>query len=385
MSGGSTFLDFHEARDQAKSFLPRSLFQYIDRGTECETAISYLHDKFQQKRVIPHVLRPVLSPDISASYLGEPHKLPFIIAPTALAGLVKYNGEVVMARAAQEVGIPFVVATQSSTSIEKIRAGAPGAELWFQLYVWKDRSETYKLLDRARACGIKTLVLTVDTPASPKKVHNVRNGFGIPLKPSMTLMGDLIKHPRWLFEVMARYVTTSGLPSYANYPGDVTKDITKSIHDPRFALDTVLDDDFVKTLRDRWPDKLLIKGILAPSDAASAFKLGADAIVVSAHGGRNIDSAVAPLDVLSKIRADVGSDKTIFADSGIRQGSDIAKLLAAGANAVFLGRSPLYGLAANGQSGVVTMLNHLRDELTSFMAFSGAPNFDALRKLEWSE
>lgn len=384
MSGGDTFLDFHEARKKARSFLPRALFQYIDRGTECETAITYLHNKFSQKRVVPHILRPVSSPDISPDYLGEKHKSPFIIAPTALAGLVKYNGEVVMARAAQQAGIPFVVATQSSTSVEQVYAGAPDADLWFQLYVWKDKAETYKLLQRVRDCGIKTLVLTVDTPASPKKVHNIRNGFGIPLKPSMTLMGDLIRHPRWSLEVIARYAATSGLPSYANYPGEVTKDITKSIQDPRFALETVLDADFVQSLRDYWPHRLVIKGILAPSDAEVAFSLGADGIVVSAHGGRNIDSAVAPLDVLSKIRAAVGQDKTIFADSGVRQGSDAAKLLAAGANTVFLGRSPLYGLAAGGQQGVVTMLKHLSNELTAFMAFSGAPDLEALRDLEWS-
>lgn len=385
MPGDNAFLDFHEARKRAQSFLPKALFQYIDRGTESETAISYLHEKFDRRRVIPQVLRPVLSPDTTTSYFGASCKSPFIIAPTALAGLVRYNGEVIMARAAQQAGIPFVVATQSSTSVEKIREGAPDADLWFQLYVWKDRTETYKLLDRVLACGIKTLVLTVDTPSSPKKVHNIRNGFSVPLQPSFKLLSDLIKHPRWLFSVMGRYAVSSGLPSYANYPGDVTRDITKSVRDPRFELDMVLDTDFVKKLRDRWPHRLVIKGIMALEDAAAAFELGADGVVISAHGGRNIDSAVAPLDVLEKIRAFAGAKKTIFADSGVRRGSDIAKLLAVGADAVFLGRAPLYGLAADSQRGVATMLRQLSDELTSFMAFSGAPDLNALKNLNWLE
>ena len=383
MAGGAQFLDFAEARMKAKSFLPRALFDYIDRGTEAETAITALHSGFAERRVIPRVLRPVSSPDLSAEYLSGIRNCPFVIAPTALAGMVRHDGEVLMARAAAQSGLPFVVATQSSTSIEQISASAPGSDLWFQLYVWHDRNETWKLLERARVCGVETLVLTVDTPASPKKVHNRRNGFGVPLQPSATLAVDLMLHPRWTLGVMGRYLMQNGFPSYAHYPGDVAKAITSSIRDPRFALDTILDQEFLKELRTRWPHKLLVKGILNAEDAVEVFKLGCDGVIVSAHGGRNLDSAVRPLDVLPRIREAVGERKTLFADSGVRSGSDAAKLLALGADGVFLGRAPLYGLAAQGLTGVVEMIGQLREELRLFLAFTGAENIKMLRSAEW--
>jgi L-lactate dehydrogenase (cytochrome) len=383
MAGGAQFLDFAEAREQAKRFLPRALFEYIDRGTEAETALRALHHGFATRRIVPRVLRPVSAPDLSAQYLSATHKCPFVIAPTALAGMVRHDGEVLMARAAQQAALPFVVATQSSTSIEQISANAPDSELWFQLYVWQDRSETWKLLERARACGVETLVLTVDTPASPKKIHNRRNGFGVPLQPSMTLALDLMLHPRWTLGVMGRYGMRNGFPSYAHYPGDVAKAVTSSIRDPLFALDMVLDQGFLKELRQRWPHKLLIKGVLSATDAVEIFDLGCDGVVVSAHGGRNLDSAVRPLDVLPRIREAVGPDKTLFADSGVRRGSDAAKLLAAGADAIFLGRAPLYGLAASGVEGVVEMIEQFREELRLFLGFAGAEDISTLRQAEW--
>lgn len=383
MAGGAQFLDFAEAREQAKRFLPRALFDYIDRGTEAETALKALHDGFAACRIIPRVLRPVSAPDLSARYLSAPHQCPFVIAPTALAGMVRHDGEVLMARAAQQAGLPFVVATQSSTSIEQISAKVPDSELWFQLYVWQDRCETWKLLDRVRACGVKTLVLTVDTPASPKKIHNRRNGFGVPLQPSITLALDLMLHPRWTLGVMGRYGMRNRFPSYAHYPGDVAKAVTSSIRDPRFALDTVLDQGFLKELRQRWPHKLLVKGVLSATDAVEIFDSGCDGVVVSAHGGRNLDSAVLPLDVLPRIRDAVGPDRTLFADSGLRRGSDAAKLLASGADGVFLGRAPLYGLAASGVDGVVEMIEQFRDELRLFLGFAGAEDISTLRQAEW--
>ncbi|WP_176074562.1 alpha-hydroxy acid oxidase [Brucella intermedia] len=383
MAIGARFLDFAEARDQARRFLPKALFDYIDRGTEAETAIADIHQGFASRRIVPRVLRPVSAPDLSVEYLGGIQNCPFVIAPTALAGMVRHNGEIKMARAARQAGLPFVVATQSSTSVEQILANAHGSELWFQLYVWKDRNETWKLLERARACGVETLVLTVDTPASPKKVHNRRNGFGVPLEPSATLAIDLMLHPRWTLSVMGRYLMRNGFPSYAHYPGDVAAAITSSIRDPRFALDTILDRDFLRELRKRWRYKLIIKGILSASDAVGVFKLGCDGVVVSAHGGRNLDSAARPLNVLPKIREAVGPGKTLFADSGVRRGSDAAKLLAAGADGVFLGRAPLYGLAAGGTTGVVRMIEQFNEELSLFLAFAGAENIAALRQAEW--
>lgn len=377
------FLDFAEARTRARAFLPRALFDYIDRGTEGETALAALRQGFDARRVVPRVLRPVIAPDISTRIMGRQHRTPFIVAPTALAGLVRHDGEAGMARAAHRAGVPFCVATQSSTSVEAIAARAAGAELWFQLYVWRDRAETWRLLDRVTAQGIEVLVLSVDTPASPKKVHNRRNGFGIPLRPSPRLALDLATHPRWTLGVMGRYWRGGGLPSYANYPGAAAAPVTAALADPRFALDTALDPDLLAELRRRWPGKLVLKGVLAPDDAALAFEAGCDAVVVSAHGGRNHDSAARPLDMLPLIRQAAGAQATILADSGIRRGSDAAKLLAAGADGVLLGRAPLYGLASNGEDGATAMIDILAEELRAFLCFSGAQDLAELARLDW--
>lgn len=379
---GESFRDFDEARRLARRYLPRALFDYIDRGTEGERALSALRGGFDACRVVPRVLRPIAAPDISTTLSGRRHGSPFIIAPTALAGLVRHDGEVKMAQAARTAGMPFCAATQSSASIEDIAAGAAGADLWFQLYVWRDRKETWDLLDRVAGQGIETLVLTVDTPGSPKKVHNLRNGFGIPLRPSFRLGLDLALHPAWTLGVMGRYWAGSGLPSYANYPTGVGTAVTSALSDPRFALDTGLSVELLDELRRRWSGKLILKGVLHPEDARLAFTFGCDAVVVSSHGGRNHDSVVTPLEVLADIRAAVGPAATLIADSGVRRGSDAAKLLAAGADAVLLGRAALWGLAAGGSDGAVLMLRLLEEELRAFMLFSGIAEISGLRGAE---
>lgn len=382
---GAGFLDFPEARARARAFLPRALFDYIDRGTEAEVALRVLRDGFARRRVVPRVLRPVAAPNVATRLLGRAQDLPFVIAPTALAGLVRLDGEISMARAARDMGVPFCVSTQSSTPIEAIAAGAPGADLWFQLYVWRDRAMTWALLDRVAAQGVSVLVLTVDTPASPKKVHNSRNGFGVPLRPSVRLALDLARHPGWTLGVMGRYVARGGLPAYAHYPAQAAGAVTAAIRDPRFALDTVLDAEFLGELRRRWLGQLILKGVMDPQDAQIAFGAGCDGVIVSSHGGRNHDSAATPLEMLPSIRRAVGPGRTLLADSGVQRGSDAAKLLAAGADGVLLGRAPLYGLAAADQAGVGAMLGLLADELRGFMAFSGAPDLATLAGLDWRD
>ncbi|MCJ8141019.1 alpha-hydroxy acid oxidase [Falsirhodobacter halotolerans] len=376
------FGDYDEARAKARRYLPRALFDYIDRGTEGERALAALRQGFDAVRIVPRVLRPVAAPDIGTTLMGRRYASPFIIAPTALAGLVRHDGEVKMGRAAGQAGIPFCAATQSSTSIGDIAAGASGAELWFQLYVWRDRAETWALLDKVAAEGVETLVLTVDTPASPKKVHNLRNGFGIPLRPSWRLGVDLMRHPAWTIGVMGRYLAATGLPAYANYPVGVATSVTSVLSDPRFALDTQLSLRFVGEVRRRWAGKLILKGILHPDDAQAAFAAGCDAVVISSHGGRNHDSAVTPLEVCADIRAAVGPGATLIADSGVRRGSDAAKLLARGADAVMLGRAPLFGLAAGGDAGAARMIALLEEELRAFLVFSGISRLGDLARAE---
>ncbi len=383
MSRSNEFLDFAEARAIAQRRLPRAIFDYIDRGTEAETAIVSLRKSFDRRRIVQRALRNVSNPDLTVEVLGKRRNHPVIISPTALAGLVRYNGEIEMARGAGIAGLPYCAATQASTRIEEIVAGAPQAEIWFQLYPWQDREETFRLIDRAKALGIGTLLVTVDTPGSPKKVHNRRNGFTIPLKPSLKLGLDLVRHRWWSLGVMGRYWATRGLPSYDNYPGEVRTAITRAITDPRFALVTNFEQELISAIRERWQGKLIIKGIQHPDDAKLAVSLGAEGVVVSSHGGRNLDSLASPLTILPDIREAVGGKALILADSGVRRGSDIAKLIGAGADAVLVGRAFLWALSAGGETGVQRATGMLIDELRGFMAFAGMRSLAELRDARW--
>lgn len=375
----ASFLDFNEMRAGAKRFLPRALFDYIDRGTEGEHAILRLRHEFDARVFVPKSIRRVESPSLQSRYLGQPRALPWVIAPTALAGLVRYQGEGEMAKAAARAGVPFCVATQSSSSIEDIRSASPEAELWFQLYPWQDDMATMALVARAKACGVTTLMVTLDTPGSPKKVHNQRNGFGVPLKPSVRMAVDCALHPCWSLGVIGRYLMAGGVPSYAHYPLEAGGSVTRAISDPRFSLKKVIDLEWLSRLRAQWQGPLIAKGILSAKEAAALQAIGFDGIVVSSHGGRNLDSAVTPLSVLPQIRAAVGKGMTVFADSGLRRGSDAAKLLAAGADGVLTGRLPLYALACGGADGVVDGLAILSQELSSTMEFLGVADLAELR------
>lgn len=379
----AAFLDFDEMRRAARRRLPRAIFDYIDRGTEAETALAALRDGFDRRRIVQRALCDVSSPDLSVEMLGRKRPHPLIIAPTALAGLVRYDGEIEIARAAGLAGLPYCAATQASTRIEEIARGAVGAELWFQLYPWRDREETFRLMERARAMGIDTLLVTVDTPGSPKKVHNLRNGFSIPLRFGARLGLDLMRHPGWCLGVMGRYWLTRGLPSFDNYPGGARTAITRAVSDPRFALETDFGAGLLAAIRDRWPGRLIVKGLQHPEDAEAAVALGAEGVVISSHGGRNIDSLALPLSVLPDIRSAVGGRALILADSGVRRGSDIAKLIGAGADGVLAGRAFLWALAAGGAGGVQRATSILLDELRTFMAFAGARDLAALRAARW--
>ena len=363
--------------------MPRAIFDYIDRGTEAETAIRGLRDAFDRRRIVQRTLRDVSAPDLSVELLGARRAHPLLIAPTALAGLVRHDGEVEIARGAALAGLPYPAATQASTRVEAIAAGAPETELWFQLYPWRDREETFRLMERAAALGIRTLLVTVDTPGAPKKVHNRRNGFTIPLRPSAKLALDLARHHGWTLGVMGRYMLSRGIPSYDNYPGDARAAITRAVTDPRFALETDFSRATLDALRARWRGSFIVKGLQHPEDAEEALALGADGVVISSHGGRNLDSLAHPLAVLPDIRRAVGGRMAIIADSGVRRGSDIAKLIGAGADAVLSGRSFLWALAAGGEKGVPRMAEILVEELRTFMAFAGVRSLDDLRKARW--
>ncbi|MGX1787102.1 alpha-hydroxy acid oxidase [Bosea sp. NPDC055332] len=371
-------LNIYDYRALAQRRLPRGMFEYIDRGTEDEILLREVRDSLNRVKLNQHVLNDVSAPDTSVTLFGERLPAPMVISPTAVAGLVWHDGEVQVARAARTAGIPFCVATQSMTSMEEIADRAAGANLWFQLYVFEDRDLTKNLVRRAKALGIKTLLLTADTARSPKKEWNTRNGFGIPIVPTIPGGLDVLAHPRWLASVLLRYILTTGVPTYAHYPPEYRTKITRASIWNNVKLARRLTWDDVVEIRRIWDGNLVIKGILAKPDAEKALSLGADGVVVSCHGGRNSDSAPVTMKVLPGIADAVGSRMTVLADSGIRRGSDIVKYKAAGAQAVLLGRATLYGAAAAGEQGATDVIAILRQEVDHCLAFSGQYRFESI-------
>lgn len=361
--------NYWDFRNAARRRLPRALFAYIDRGSEDELGLERTRQAWERIALVPKVLVDVSTRTTGTKLFGRQIAAPIIVAPTALAGLVWDDGELELARAASDAGIPLCVSTQSSTSIERI--GTAGALLWQQLYVWRDRTLTWRFLDRARSAGAEALVLTVDTAVGPKREYNITNGFSVPFKPSGRLLLDVLAHPRWLLGVLIPQLLRDGMPTYAHYPPEFRTRLGRDAVADAVRLDDRVTWNDVRELRRRWTGPLLLKGILSIDDAVRAVAHGCDGIVVSNHGARNLDSAVAPADVLGPIVDRVGHQCTVIADSGLRRGSDIFKALALGAKAVMLGRAPLYGTAVGGRDGAKQILDILIDELSRTMGFTG--------------
>lgn len=372
-------LNVEDFRQIARARLPRGIFEYIDRGAEDEVGLRALRQGFDRTTFNPRILVDVSTRDLSVDLLGTRQPLPLVVAPTAAAGLVWHHGELALARAAAAVGIPFCIATGSITAMERIAAESPGP-LWFQLYMWHDRALSYQLLDRAKAAGIETLVLTADTVALPNREYNTRNGFEVPIRASIRGGLDMLLHPSWVWRVLWRYIREEGVPTYQHYPPGYRAKITrKAASDSVRLADSLTWDDFAE-LRRRWSGKLLLKGVLRADDAVRARDHGADAIVVTSHGARNLDGAASPIEVLPAIADAIGGSIEIIADSGVRRGSDVLKLIALGARAVMVGRSVLYGTAANGQVGAQQVLELLGKEIETSLCFLGCPalaQFDA--------
>jgi L-lactate dehydrogenase (cytochrome) len=370
-------LNVADVRRLAKRRLPRGIFEYIDRGAEDESALRRLRRDFDSVSFNPRILVDVSSRDQSVEVLGRKQPLPLVIAPTAAAGLVWHEGEIALARAASSHGIPFCVATGSITAMERIAALSAGT-LWFQLYMWQDRTLSYQLIDRAREAGIDTLILTVDTVVSPNREYNRRNGFEVPIRGSLRGGIDMMLHPAWVWNVLLRYVRGEGIPTYRHYPPGFRAKITRQATSGAAKLaDTLTWEDFAE-LRRYWQGKLVLKGVLRADDAVRAAEHGADAIVVSSHGGRNLDSAVSPIQALPRIVDAVGHRLEVFADSGVRRGSDVLKLLALGAKAVLMGRAPLFGTAWAGEAGARHVIDLLRNEMDTGLAFLGCPSVAGL-------
>jgi isopentenyl diphosphate isomerase/L-lactate dehydrogenase-like FMN-dependent dehydrogenase len=361
-----------DLRVLARRRLPRGLFDYVDRGTEEEVSLRANRAAYDAVHFVPRPLVGVAGRSTAIELFGRRWGLPLAIAPTGMAGLLWHRGEVAIARAAREADVPFTLSTYSITSIEDV--AAVGGNLWFQLYLWPRLELSMQLVRRAQDAGYQALVVTVDSVVNGNREHNRRNGFSVPMRLTANNLLEGIRHPRWSLGVMGRYLLASGVPEFANFPADVRSDLRGRTGGRRQATLPKHEDqdwDDVRRLRDAWRGPLIVKGLLHPLDAARAIACGADAIVVSNHGGRALDGAAAPLEVLPAIAAAVDGRCRILVDGAVLRGSDIAKAIALGADAVMVGRAPLWGVAAGGEAGAALALETYRSELDRVMAYLG--------------
>jgi (S)-mandelate dehydrogenase len=369
----SALLNYHDYRAAAKRRLPRGIFEYIDRGAGNETAIAHNRAVLDSIRIEPRMLNGSATRSHVTRLFGQTLSMPLVVAPTAMAGLVCHNGEIAVARAAARSGIAFCSATEAINSVEEIVDGA-GGNVWLQVYVWKQIEHTLALLDRAWRKGVTTLLVTVDTPVYPVREYNVRNGFGMPLKPTVRNAVDVLTHPRWLAGVLARYYLEGRPPRFANYPLPYRRALLERPGRPKLPIDDALSWESLAVLRRHWKGAMIIKGILHVDDARAAADRGMDGIVVSNHGARNLDCAIAPAQLLPRIADAVGERLTVLADSGVQRGSDIFKLQALGAKAVLAGRAFLNAAAVGGEDGVHHMASLLADEFARTVALAGPAN-----------
>ena len=370
-------VDVPDLRAIARRRVPRAVFDYTDGAAGAEISLRRSREAFERLEFAPRVLRDVSAVDPSTTLLGARSELPLVFAPTGFTRLMHTDGEFAVGRVAERIGIPYALSTMGTTSIEALASAAPGARRWFQLYLWRDREASAALVERARAAGYEALVLTVDTPVAGPRLRDVRNGFTIPPALSLRTMTNAAVHPRWWVDLF----TTPPLEfaSLRSWGGTVA-DLVDRVFEPAAVLADV------RTLRASWPGMLVVKGVLGPDDARAVVDAGADAVVVSNHGGRQLDRSPTPLEQLPGIVRAVGDRAEVYLDGGILDGADVVAAIALGARACLVGRAYLYGLMAGGERGVQRAADILTRELTRTMQLLGvasvaelSPDFVRLR------
>jgi L-lactate dehydrogenase (cytochrome) len=371
-----------DLRTCARRRLPKAVFDFIDGGAHDEVSLRANRQDFERLSVVPKVLTDVSKRDASTTLLGEPVSMPLVVAPTGLAGLLARKGELAEARAAEAAGIPFCLSQMAASSIEEVDQ-ATKRPFWFQSYLLKDRRINEALLDRAAKAGCPVLVITVDTKAQGPRERDIRNGFTVPPRVTWRNALDVARRLHWIGGVaLGPRVTFANLADSVVGRGDI-------ISIARFAAeqyDFSMDWSHFEWCRAKWKGKLAIKGILTVEDAQRATHHGVDAIIVSNHGGRQLDGAPSPLAVLPDIVDAVGDRVEIILDGGVRRGVDVLKALALGAKACMAGRPFLYGLAAGGERGVGKAIELFRGEIDNNLALLGRPVARELdrRCLKWS-
>ena len=360
-----------DLRDQARRRVPRAVFDYTDGGAGREVSLRRSRAAFDRVEFLPSVLRDVSSVDVSTTVLGRPAALPLVMAPTGFTRMMNHQGEPAVARAAARAGVPYALSTMGTTSPERLAAEAPEGRRWFQLYLWRDRAASTEIVRRAAENGYEALVLTVDTPVGGLRLRDVRNGMTIPPALTARTILDGARHPSW----WANLLTTEPLEfaSLHSFAGTVS-DLASQVFDPSATLADV------RWLRDTWSGPLIVKGLLTVDDAVAAVDAGADGVVVSNHGGRQLDQSPTPLEQLPAIAEAVGERAEVYVDGGVMSGSDVMAAVTLGARAALVGRAYLYGLMAGGEAGVDRVLEILRRELVTAMQLTGVTSVAELTK-----
>ena len=358
-----------DLRTLARRKLPRAVFDFYDGGAEDETTLANNARAFDRWQLAPRVLVDVANASTACTLLGSAAAMPAAIAPTGAAGFGWRGADLALARAAARLGIPYTLSSSATTTIETIADKAPG-RLWFQAYVLRNQDFFWKLIERARQAEYEALVITVDLPVGGKRERDFRNHFSIPFRFTPRNMLDFASRPRWAFDMLLRGMPVMenlrGLEAAATNATTIASSVGRS-YDPAFDWARLAE------VRDRWPRKLIVKGVSRGDDAQRLAAMGVDAIVVSNHGGRQLDGAVPSLQALSEVLHGVAGRVPVLIDGGIRRGTDIAKALALGAHGVLLGRATLFGAVAAGDAGAERALDILHDELLRTMRLCGAP------------
>lgn len=358
-----------DLRKIAKRRTPKAAFDYTDGAAEGETSLARARQAFEDVEFHPDVLRPAADVDTSVEILGGPSALPFGIAPTGFTRLMQTEGEVAGAGAAGAAGIPFTLSTLGTTSIEGVKAANPNGRNWFQLYVMRDREISYGLAKRAAEAGFDTLQFTVDTPVAGARLRDKRNGFSIPPQLTLGTIVNAIPRPWWWID----FLTTPKLEfASLSATGGTVGDLLNAAMDPTISYEDL------KVIREIWPGKIVIKGVQNVEDSKRLIDHGVDGIILSNHGGRQLDRAPIPFHLLPTVVREVGTDATVMVDTGIMNGADIVAAMALGAKFTLIGRAYLYGLMAGGRAGVDKTIEILRSEIERTMKLLGVSSIAEL-------
>ena len=376
MSRIDSAINIDDLKRMAKRRLPKIMFDFIEGGAEDEVGLRTNANAFRDLRLVPRYYIDTARREQKATLFGRTYASPFGIAPTGMAGAFRKDAELYLAQTAQEADVPYLMSGASNASMEAA-AKLAGKNLWFQIYGAKNRTFQLDLVKRAIDLGLTTIAVTCDVPVSSNRERNRRNGFVRPLRMTLPTILEAMLHPAWVIN----YYRTGGLPMLGNWERYGEKNATPDQVADLFAKQTpdpsqVWGD--VEAIRTLWPGKLLLKGVMHPEDARIATEMGVDGLIVSNHGGRQLDMMPSPLDMLPMIRAAVGPDVPLLLDSGVRRGSDIVAALCMGADFVMTGRATLYGATAGGLEGVKKAVSILQREIDLVMGQIGAVNLAAL-------